>query len=924
MINLFTRTGSRLLTAATCLSVVLGLCGLARASTVTTLTDQDDGACTSTQCTLRDAVNYSATGDTIAFHSGLSGTITINAGLGALVVRRNLTITGPGASTITVSGNNASRVLALSNGTFSGPSLTVSGLTLTNGSASSSQGGGAILNDHGRLTLQNCIVTNSAAGAGGGIYNDGTNGGSATLILTSCTVSNNFADFGGGIYNDGYQGTATTTVTSCVFNNNTANAGSGGAFFNDGTSGGSASLSLTNTTLGTNSAAFGGGIYSQGSGGNASLRLTNSTLNGNFALGTSQTPALGGGVYNDAHQGTATTTITGTTLNGNSADIGGGAYNDGTGNGNANLGVTNSTFTKNAASYGGAFYNDAYGGSATLALTNVTLSANSAQSGGGVYNDGTNGGHALLQLTNTILANSSGNVLNNAGTVSSLGHNLSTDNTGASTLVSGDLLNTNPLLDPNGLKNNGGPTQTIALLPGSPAIDHGDNGRAPTTDQRGVTRPQPSGGIVDIGAYEARQLTLSGTVANSSATPVSGVTITLVANPGAVTRIAQTDANGNYSFANVVEGSYRLTPSKSGVTFTPTSRNLTLSSANLTGQNFTAGGTSTTFTISGRIVTSAGVSISGVTVARTGGTSVTTDTNGNYSFTGVANGTYTITPSKAGTTFTPTSKSVTVNNANVANVNFAGSTSSSFTISGRVVFSTGTGISGVTVTRSGSATPVTTDANGNYTFTNVAVGSYTITPSKSGYSFIPTSKVVSVSSSNVANVNFTGGFTVSGHIATSSGTAIPNVQVKLTKGGSTTTVIVATNSSGNFSFLAVPNGTYAITPTLSGTTFTPTSRTVTVNGAGVSGQNFTGTASTFTISGRIATSSGVQIPNVQVMRTGSSTPVVTNSAGYYTFNGVPNGTYTITPTKAGMTFTPANKTVTVNSANVAGQNFIGG
>lgn len=913
------------LAAACALILSLGICSAGKAATltVTTIADQDDGACTTTQCSLRDAVNYSIASDTVVFRSGLTGTITLNSTLGSLIVRRNLTINGPGAGLLTVSGNNVRRVVLLSNGTRTGPSLSLSGLTISGGRTN--EGGGGILNDHGRLTVLNSVFSSNGAGAGGAIYNDGSFSATAVLTLTNCAFNNNFASYGGAIYSDGYQAGATANLTGCIFNGNAATYGLGGGIFNDGTSGGNGTFNVSNSTLTSNNADFGGGIMNQGVGGSATLRVTNSTMSSNIAYGDDTTPGLGAGIYNDAHQGTASATVTGCTINGNVTDVGGAIYNDGTSNGGATLGVINSTLSGNNATYGGGIYNDAYGGSASTALTNATLSNNTAQYGAGVYNDGTGGGHALLQPVNTIFANSGINILNNAGFVSSLGHNLSTDNGGGYLVGAGDQINSNPRLDSGGLRNNGGPTQTIALLPGSPAIDRGDNSKAPTTDQRGVIRPQPAGGLVDIGAFEARQFAVSGVVTNSGGTPVSGVTLTLNASAGAVTRTAQSDGNGAFAFAAVSEGTYSLTPSKSGVTFSPTSRTIVVSTANVTGQNFVANVPNTLFSISGRVVTSAGAGISGVTVTRTGSsTSATTDANGNYAFANIGNGTYTLTPAKSGFSFTPTSRSVTVNNANVANQNFTGvATVTGFTISGRVVFSSGTGISGVSVTRTGSATAVVTDANGNYSFTGLVNGTYTITPARAGYTFIPVNKTATVNSANVANLNFTGGFSVAGRIVNTSGAAIVNVAVRLVKSGSTSVTTVVTNGTGNFTFTAIANGTYTITPSLSGYSFTPGNRSVTVNGASVGGQNFTGTFVSYSISGRIADSAGVAVPNVQVMRTGSPTAVFTNSAGYFTFTGVANGTYTITPSKAGVTFTPATRTTTVNGANVVAQNFIG-
>jgi hypothetical protein len=249
---------------------------------------------------------------------------------------------------------------------------------------------------------------------------------------------------------------------------------------------------------------------------------------------------------------------------------------------------------------------------------------------------------------------------------------------------------------------------------------------------------------------------------------------------------------------------------------------------------------------------------------------------------------------------------------------------------GRISSSNGTAIPNVRVTRSGSSTAVLTNNAGYYTFTNVPDGSYAVTPSLTGYTFTPTSKTITINGADSTNNNFIGSDTASpatyrlyGRIYSSNGTAIPNVRV--TRSGSTAAVF--TNSAGYYAFTGVPNGTYTVTPTLSGYTFTPATKTVTVNGADVVNQNFLGNtgpvAATYRIFGRIATSNGTAIPNVNVTRSGSATPAVTNSAGYFTFTGVPNGTYTVTPNRSGYTFTPASKSATVSNADATPQNFIG-
>ena len=237
-------------------------------------------------------------------------------------------------------------------------------------------------------------------------------------------------------------------------------------------------LTIINSKVSGNSANFGGGILNNGR-----LTLSNSTVSSNTATGG------GGGIFNDRF---GTLTVDGSTISDNVAAIGGGVLNQTY----MPITLTNSTVSGNSAAEGGGIFN---GGTATL--TNSTVSRNAGGRGGGIWND-TPG---TLNLTSGIVANqtSGGDCLDNFSTIHSFGYNLDSDGT-CNLIGTGDLPNTNPMLDPLAL-NPPGTTQTQALRPGSPAIDHippGVNGCGTTvsTDQRGVSRPQGSG--CDIGAYE--------------------------------------------------------------------------------------------------------------------------------------------------------------------------------------------------------------------------------------------------------------------------------------------------------------------------------------------------------------------------------------------------------------------------------------
>lgn len=262
---------------------------------------------------------------------------------------------------------------------------------------------------------------------------------------------------------------------------------------------------------GSSPAGDGGGIYSD----HATLTLNSCAVSGNSA------EQLGGGIVNNSFgSGSATLTINNSTLSGNSAVSfgGGGIFSDGRG-GNVIVTINNSTLSGNSTSnVGGGIWNDGNSGSATLTIKNSTLSGNSSGSnGGGIFSDGANGS-ALVTIGDTILkAGTSGvNIFNGDGTVTSLGYNLSSDagvtNSGGTGALNatGDQINTDPKL--GSLADNGGPTKTHALLPGSSAIDQGKDFTTSTTDQRGPGFPRTfddpaltnasSGDGTDIGAYE--------------------------------------------------------------------------------------------------------------------------------------------------------------------------------------------------------------------------------------------------------------------------------------------------------------------------------------------------------------------------------------------------------------------------------------
>ncbi|WP_205704090.1 carboxypeptidase regulatory-like domain-containing protein, partial [Candidatus Chloroploca sp. Khr17] len=233
-----------------------------------------------------------------------------------------------------------------------------------------------------------------------------------------------------------------------------------------------------------------------------------------------------------------------------------------------------------------------------------------------------------------------------------------------------------------------------------------------------------------------------------------------------------------------------------------------------------------------------------------------------------------------------------------------------YTISGRVTDANGTGLSGVTI--SDGTRLANTTSSGDYTISGVPVGSYTLTPSKDGFSFSPTSLSVTVNG-DLTGQNFTATpltFTISGRVTDANGNGLGSVTI------SDGTRLANTTSSGDYTISDVPAGSYTLTPSKSGFSFSPTSLSVTVSGD-LTGRNFTGTRNTYSISGRVTDANGTGLSGVTI--SDGTRFANTTSSGDYTISDVPAGSYTLTPSKDGFSFSPTSLSVTV-SGNLTGQN----
>ena len=381
--------------------------------------------------TLRSAIAWSnlspsstPTGNTIIFDTNgvfaTPQTITLSPSMGALGLTNTgspLSIDGPGSTELTISGGGAVGVFTIAPGV----TVAIGGVTIAEGAASAS--GGAVLNQ-GNLTISSDVFSNDSA------------------IL-----------YGGAIYNSGGK----LTVTNSTFSGDNATYGLGGAIDNSGT------LSVAGSTF-SGGAAYQGGAIDNKAGG--VLFISYSTFDNNSGT-------LGGAIFNDAYASIYGSTIANDVTNFD----GGGIANDLAGT----MSIVNSTIANNNAAQSGGGINTV----GTLTVINSTIAYNTINSGGaggGIY--ATSG---TATLDNTIVA------LNTSGTGTTASANDvsgSVSSASAFNLIgiggSGSLTTSTTTGNQVGvtspglglLANNGGPTQTIALLAGSPAIDAGSNALA--------------------------------------------------------------------------------------------------------------------------------------------------------------------------------------------------------------------------------------------------------------------------------------------------------------------------------------------------------------------------------------------------------------------------------------------------------------
>jgi parallel beta-helix repeat protein len=495
-----------------------------------------------------------------------------------------------------------------------------------------------------------------------------------------------------------------------------------------------------------------------------SVTISGSTISGNLA----------GGLDIKATR----VDITGTTITGNTGNAGYPIYASGVGG----LNITDNSYynvlegvVRGNSISDNAAYSSAYAGGlevkGAVVVSGNTISGNTI--GGGVW------------------ARSSGPIIND----NNISGNLAGETPEPRNLISSPYSASDPALD---AKNNWWGTTSIATID-SGIFDYSDD-----TDYNPVVYEPIRSAAVYL---------VSGQVKDSSGKALSDVTIS--AGSG---RSATTDISGYYFLSGLPAGSYTLSAARSGYSFTPTTRNVTVN-ANLSGQDFV--GAQTSFSIRGRIVVGE-EPLTNATVSASNGSnsaSATTDADGNFEITGLAAGSYSVVPTLAGYVFTPTQRSAAVPpDANGQDFSAALQT---YTISGAVRTITGDPLQGILISAGGGRS-ATTDANGAYSFTNLQEGDYTLTPTSFDYTFDPPTIAVTVGPDApdqdfTALTSETGSLT--GRVADRSGNALQGVVITNGQGRTATT-----DGNGIYRFEDLTQGYYTLEPQLSGYYFAPRAR----------------------------------------------------------------------------------------------------
>jgi hypothetical protein len=838
---------------------------------------------------------------------------------GALYINQGATVL---LTNCTLVGNSATGAKGLVG--IVGSSGGINGGNGGNGTTGKSALGGAIHN-LGSLTALNCVfATNSAFGGTGGTGGGGGNGvGTLSLGGDGGHGGNGAPGDGGAIYNAG-----SLSLSNCTFSGNSVVGGSGGL---GGTNGTGNFAGGKPGSGGTGMEGSGAAVYSA----NNSV-IVNCTFSGNVAQGGNSVPggtdsnaagvpgapganSLGGAIYNvnagfitnctfsnnqvtggnggDGGTGTGTLSYGGNGGNGGSG-LGGGLFNAGS------VVVVNCTFS----GCGGIGGTNGLAGSGRFAGTDGTP-------GLGMGGDIAQGSGSFV-LQNTILAASSagGNAfVNSLSHITDGGYNLSSDLTPS--LGGTSLKNTNPKISST-LADNGGPTLTLAIVTNtSPAIGKVPLGASPATDQRGIPRPQPQGGLSDIGAYElvTRPAILT---QPQSQTIAQGSDATFTVSAFGDSPTYQWRFNGT----NIADATLSTYTVSDGQTTDTGNYNVVLTNHYGVVTSLTAVLSVYPYTISGQVLDVDGASglpdvlvqaMSGLVVA----SSTNTDADGNYILVGLQAGKYTVTNSLACYRFGPSNVTVTVGPTNAVVRNFFAS-NDFHVVSGSIT----NGPASVAVTITGTnGTQMVTSSAGVYGVSNLCAGFYFVVPFQAGYQFQPPTNSILVPP-NTNSVNFTAVqvFGISGSVT--QGTNGPGLVGLTVAVSGPVATNVTTGANGVYLVGGLPPGTYQVAPAAPACYhLNLPARTVILGLTNAAGMDFVALRDAYAITGHL-TNGAAGVSGIAVSAGGTNS-AVTDATGSYGISNLCAGSYTVAPSSNCYSITPSSRTVTLGSVDTNGVDF---
>jgi hypothetical protein len=458
---------------------------------------------------------------------------------------------------------------------------------------------------------------------------------------------------------------------------------------------------------------------------------------------------------------------------------------------------------------------------------------------------------------------------------------------------------------------------------------------------------------------------ISGTLTGGAAV---GARVTIT---GPSSAVVTSDGAGQYLITGLANGTYTVTPSAAGYTFSPASRVVTVSGASVSSVNFSSL-IIPTYTVSGT-VSGAGGSIATVTLSGAASASMFTDANGNYAFTNLYNGSYVVTVVKSGYVFTPSSRNITVNGGNITGANFTSATATATTVTQDTIVSTDNLSPSTSITSPGLSTTVgnqlllafigADNAGGSPNIavtgvsgagltwelvrrTNVQLGTAEIwrafAPNPLTNATVTANFSITAPEASITVISYIGadfsGTNGSGAIgATGGGNSLngaPTASLVTTRDNS---FVVGVGFDWDSADPRVP-GTNQILIRQAGTknagvwvqsrnAVTPnTGTTVTINDTDPSTDRYNLSIAeirsiqpTYTLSGTISGAGG---NGATVNLTGLATATTTaNASGNFSFSGLYNGSYTVTPSKTGYTFTPSSRSATISGANLTVSSF---